>query len=530
MLLHALIQREPSILAGVLLLKRFLHASPATGRPHPQDAINLFLGSFEPVPGRPHLWELGSDAYLHTGKVQLPRVGRSMPPSCTCEWHGKQVLKGRRYAVRHLAPPINQLSALFCCLLAPAGRSRAPARSTSLGVGATAHAPTSASFAAASEQAAAAAGDDHIASFPPPVTPSLPPLPAPAGQLGSPPSEGEAEAAPALVESLSTASLVSLSSDGSFAPSLTQLVDGASTLPELRPPGGIAGSSGQEASRVAGNSGAGSGDEPTTPRSTAAGPAGAASAAGSTAAAAASASGSPPALLRPPAACRRSPLFSRAGGKAAKLESLDSMLGRQPVAAVRLTAAPPPTKQSALGWLSPGKSSQQAVGPSVKVSAAGNKGPAATSAAAAADAAAAAAAVAAAGVARAPAGVPIPAGGLRRSNSDPSMASSLGPVPLAPAPPAVAPAVRRHVTFDSTATELGPRAARPAAAVSVSALRSRMRRRSAGGGLQRHSTAPTASLDELATAAAAAAAAGGLAHPFGSSLVGQLVLVEVRGG
>ncbi|KAL4426372.1 hypothetical protein ABPG77_004666 [Micractinium sp. CCAP 211/92] len=437
-----------------------------------QDAINLFLGSFEPVPGRPHLWELGSDAYLHTG------------------------------------------------------RSRAPARSTSLGVGATAHAPTSASFAAASEQAAAAAGDDHIASFPPPVTPSLPPLPTPAGQLGSPPSEGEAEAAPALVESLSTASLVSLSSDGSFAPSLTQLVDGASTLPELRPPGGIAGSSGQEASRAAGNSGAGPGDEPTTPRSTAAGPAGAASPAASADPTAASASGSPPALLRPPAACRRSPLFSRAGGKAAKLESFDSMLGRQPVAAVRLTAAPPPTKQSALGWLSPGKSSQQAVGPSVKVSAAGNKGPAATSAAAAADAAAAAAAVAAAGVARAPAGVPIPAGGLRRSNSDPSMASSLGPVPLAPSPPAVAPAVRRHVTFDSTATELGPRAARPVAAGSASVLRSRLRRRSAGGGLQRHSTAPTASLDELATAAAAAAAAGGLAHPFGSSLVGQLVLVE----
>ncbi|KAL4430910.1 hypothetical protein ABPG75_006166 [Micractinium tetrahymenae] len=449
-------------------LKRFY--SNAYTDADKQDAINLFLGSFEPAPGRPHLWELGSDAYLHTG------------------------------------------------------RGRAPARTTSLGTGATAHVPSSASFAAASEQAAATAGGDHLASFPPPVTPALPPAPAPAARLGSPPSEGEAEAAPALVESLSTASLVSLSSDGSFAPSLVQLVEGASPLPDLRPLGASTASYGQEASD--GGGGSGGGEEPTTPRSAAA-----AAPAPAAPPAVPSGSGSPPAALPPRAASRRSPLLSRARSKSAKLESFDKMLGRQPVAAVRLTAAPAPTKQSALGWLSPSKSSQQVAAATTAAAArqGSKKRTPAASAASAAAAAAAAATVAAAGVAQAPPGVPIPAGGLRRSNSDPSLASSLGPGPLAPQPPAVAGAVRRHVTFDSAATVLGPVPAAAAAAGSAAAVGGRLRRRSAGAGssgLQRHSTAPTASLEELATAAAAAATAGGLAHPFGSSLVGQLVLVE----
>ena len=35
-----------------------------------QDAINLLLGSFVPQRGRPHLWELGSDYYLHSGEWQ----------------------------------------------------------------------------------------------------------------------------------------------------------------------------------------------------------------------------------------------------------------------------------------------------------------------------------------------------------------------------------------------------------------------------------------------------------------------------
>ena len=31
-----------------------------------QDAINLLLGNFVAAPGRSHLWDLESDAYLHT--------------------------------------------------------------------------------------------------------------------------------------------------------------------------------------------------------------------------------------------------------------------------------------------------------------------------------------------------------------------------------------------------------------------------------------------------------------------------------
>jgi len=32
-----------------------------------QDAINLFLGNFIPEVGKPALWELDSDYYLHSG-------------------------------------------------------------------------------------------------------------------------------------------------------------------------------------------------------------------------------------------------------------------------------------------------------------------------------------------------------------------------------------------------------------------------------------------------------------------------------
>lgn len=32
-----------------------------------QDAINLFLGYFQPQEGKPTLWELDSDNYLHAG-------------------------------------------------------------------------------------------------------------------------------------------------------------------------------------------------------------------------------------------------------------------------------------------------------------------------------------------------------------------------------------------------------------------------------------------------------------------------------
>lgn len=32
-----------------------------------QDSINLFLGTFVPQPGKPHIWELETDYYLHCG-------------------------------------------------------------------------------------------------------------------------------------------------------------------------------------------------------------------------------------------------------------------------------------------------------------------------------------------------------------------------------------------------------------------------------------------------------------------------------
>ena len=40
-----------------------------------QDAINLFLGNFVPCPGRPELWELETDAYLHYHAFYLPDTG-----------------------------------------------------------------------------------------------------------------------------------------------------------------------------------------------------------------------------------------------------------------------------------------------------------------------------------------------------------------------------------------------------------------------------------------------------------------------
>ena len=38
-----------------------------------QDGVNLFLGVFQPAPGKPHLWELGGDSYLHTGERRASR-------------------------------------------------------------------------------------------------------------------------------------------------------------------------------------------------------------------------------------------------------------------------------------------------------------------------------------------------------------------------------------------------------------------------------------------------------------------------
>jgi hypothetical protein len=50
-----------------------------------QDAINLFLGNYVPLPGAPPLWELDSDYYLHTGVYgDALCVSRKllMPSSC----------------------------------------------------------------------------------------------------------------------------------------------------------------------------------------------------------------------------------------------------------------------------------------------------------------------------------------------------------------------------------------------------------------------------------------------------------------
>ena len=32
-----------------------------------QDAVNLFLGNYIPIPGQPPIWQLDSDSYLHSG-------------------------------------------------------------------------------------------------------------------------------------------------------------------------------------------------------------------------------------------------------------------------------------------------------------------------------------------------------------------------------------------------------------------------------------------------------------------------------
>ena len=40
-----------------------------------QDAMNLFLGNYVPMPGQPAIWHLDSDYYLHSGKM-LVRLGR----------------------------------------------------------------------------------------------------------------------------------------------------------------------------------------------------------------------------------------------------------------------------------------------------------------------------------------------------------------------------------------------------------------------------------------------------------------------
>ncbi len=359
--------------------------------------------------------------------------------------------------------------------------------------------PAAAAAAVAAAATAAAGGGEQLASFPPPASPPPPPRQGLRGRLGSP-REGRSSDSPELVESLSAASLVSLASDGSFAPPLHALVDGASS----QPPPDLAAMQEEAAA------------EAVTPRAGSQQAAAAAAVEAAAAAAAAQPSTSRDAAAAARALPRRSPLMAGTR-KAAKLESLDKILGRQPVAHVRLSSAPPPPKPpSALGWLSPGKSSQQPATKRAAESAVQTK-------AAAAAAASAKATVAAAGVAAAGPGVPIPGAGLRRSNSDPSLSSSLTvAASLAAAAPAAAgasglPPRPRRVTFDSAGPGLG---GQPALAPT-------------GGGLVRQSTAPTSSLDQWgSTGGLSAAGSGGLSPApsgtYGPVQAGRLLVIESR--
>lgn len=329
----------------------------------------------------------------------------------------------------------------------------------------------------ATAMSAGSEGIERLESLPPPVSP--PRRPPPHGRLGSPPADGQ-ETPPPLPESLSEVSLVSLSSDGSFAPPLSALVEGASPRSLHRALSSPIAEDGPQ--------------EVTTPRAASSTAVAAADGLGGGAGGAASAGAGPsqPARRLP----QRSPLLSTAR-KPAKLESLDKILGRQPVAHVRLTAAPPPSRQPALAWLSPSKA-----GAAARAAVAGVSQPSVAAAKAAK------AAVAAAGVGAAGPGVPIPGSGLRRSNSDPNLSCSLKPeAPIAAAAAAgrgLPPAPRR-VTFDTAELPGGS---------------------GSGGGLHRQATAPTSALDRLGSSGLGApASCGGLGPAFGSSLPGQLLLV-----
>lgn len=383
-------------------------------------------------------------------------------------------------------------------------------------------AATAAAVAAAAAAVAAVDGGEQLASFPPPASPPPPLRQGFLARLGSP-REGRPSDSPELVESLSTASLVSLASDGSFAPPLHALVDDASSQ---LPPNLVARheeaaaesvtprASTQQAAAVAAAAMAEAAAEVTA--AAAAQPSTSVLAAAAAAAerpAAASLQQGPAGRLGP----RRSPLMAGTH-KAAKLESLDKILGRQPVAHVRLSSAPPPPKPaSALGWLSPSKSAQAIASKRAAHSGAETKATAAATAAAKAT-------VAAAGVAEAGPGVPIPGAGLRRSNSDPSLSSSLTPAAnLAAAMPAATgasglPPRPRRVTFDSAGSGLSGQATLAPS----------------GGGLMRQSTAPTSSLDQwgagggLSTASSGGGLSPAPSGSYGQLQPGRLLVVESR--
>ena len=54
-----------------------------------QDAVNLFLGNYIPIPGQPAIWQLDSDSYLHSGMFRLQTqswdVGSSLHLKCSLQ-------------------------------------------------------------------------------------------------------------------------------------------------------------------------------------------------------------------------------------------------------------------------------------------------------------------------------------------------------------------------------------------------------------------------------------------------------------
>ncbi|GIL71181.1 hypothetical protein Vretifemale_1790 [Volvox reticuliferus] len=66
-----------------------------------QDAINLFLGNFVPVPNQPHLWQLDTDQYLHSETTLRP----TPPPS---------LLRSSRSSSVVLSPPTPALPVSWC--------------------------------------------------------------------------------------------------------------------------------------------------------------------------------------------------------------------------------------------------------------------------------------------------------------------------------------------------------------------------------------------------------------------------------
>ncbi|GAB4817891.1 hypothetical protein N2152v2_004937 [Parachlorella kessleri] len=211
-----------------------------------QDAINLLLGSFVPQHGRPHLWELGSDYYLHSGRGGVAGLARqlflgvpsSAPAASSSSLSRHSVASGQGAGARE-APPSREGSfhGGRPGPLAPAAGGGGSAGSgpdsphtamVSLSDGVLGPA-LSASFGRSAEgaevarsAAGAAAGSSSVAE--PPAAPT-------AQQGGLPPSPAGAKGRGGLAAELSSDLSprgLSVSTDGAEVPTLSQLVEGAS--------------------------------------------------------------------------------------------------------------------------------------------------------------------------------------------------------------------------------------------------------------------------------------------------------------